>query len=315
MLERTLRSLAAQEGAPRFKVLVVENDGQGREGEAVALRLLAEGAIEGAAIVEARQGNCKAYNAAWSFVRREWPDIPFICGIDDDEEATPGWLAALVAAAERSGADIVGGTVIPVFSDARFEPLRAHPIFSSHYGVDGPVPQLYSSANYLIQAEAIDRMGYPYLDERFDYTGGGDSDFFSRARARGFRFWWASAAAMTETIPARRTEWSWINARALRNGMLSALIERKAIRPAWPGEGGGQVAGVACGLAPARLARPCPHGLATGGDLPRAGGAGPDRGGVRAQHRAVPGAGEELRGRVGLCRFVSLSPHPEPVEG
>ena len=228
LLERTLRSLAAQDFARPFSVLVVDNDGERREGAAVAERLLAEGLFQGAVICEPRQGNCKAYNAAWSHARAHWPDTPFICGIDDDEEASPGWLSALVAAAEASGADIVGGTVIPVFSEKRFEALRRHPVFSSHYGADGPVPQIYSSANYLIRASALDRMGYPYLDERFDYKGGGDSDFFSRARARGLSFWWASKAVMTETVPPRRTELSWITARAIRNGMLSALIERKA---------------------------------------------------------------------------------------
>jgi hypothetical protein len=71
-------------------------------------------------------------------------------------------------------------------------------------------------------------MGYPYLDEAFDYKGGGDTDFFTRARARGISFHWAQGALMTEAMPARRTEFSWIQARALRNGMISALIAHKA---------------------------------------------------------------------------------------
>ena len=32
---------------------------------------------------------------------------------------------------------------------------------------------------------------------------------------------------MRETTPARRTEFSWLNARSLRNGALSAIIERR----------------------------------------------------------------------------------------
>lgn len=228
LLERTLRSLAAQDFRDPFVVVVVDNDGVGREGAALAARLMGEGLFEGAVLCEPRQGNCKAYNAAWSHVRQRWPAIPYLCGIDDDEEATPGWLSALVAATEATGADIVGGPVTPLFSDRRFAHLGRHPIFSSHYSQEGPVRQIWSSANYLIRATWLDRMGHPWLDESFDYKGGGDSDFFFRSQRMGARFWWATKAAMVETVPPRRTEFSWINARALRNGMLSALIERKA---------------------------------------------------------------------------------------
>jgi glycosyltransferase involved in cell wall biosynthesis len=232
LLRRTIASLQAQQmgrkSDPTFAIVVVDNDGAGREGSAMAGAMLEAGEFTGAVLVEPRQGNCKAYNTAWSFVRARLPDVPFICGIDDDEEATPHWLSALLDAAETGGAGIVGGPVTPVFSDPKLDYLRQHPVFRSHYAVDGPVPQLYSSANYLIRASVLDQMGYPYLDEAFDYKGGGDTDFFTRARARGVRFHWAQAALMTETMPSRRTEFSWIHARALRNGMISALIAHKA---------------------------------------------------------------------------------------
>lgn len=228
MLRRTLASLQAQRTSRRFAIVVVDNDGERREGSALAASVLAEGGFEGAVLLEPRQGNCKAYNAAWRFVRRSLPDIRYLCGLDDDEEATQGWLAALIDGAEAGGAAIVGGPVHPVFSEPRFEYLRQHPVFRSHYAEDGPVPQLYSSANYLIRAETLDRMGQPYLDEAFDYKGGGDTDFFTRARAAGMQFHWTMAALVEEAIPARRTEASWIRARALRNGMISALIAHKA---------------------------------------------------------------------------------------
>jgi GT2 family glycosyltransferase len=228
MLERCLAALARQDTKRPFAIIVVDNDGRDRAGAAAADAILGGGVLAGDVLVEPRQGNCKAYNAAWSHALAAYPDTPFICGVDDDEEAEPGWLEALIATAETSGAGIVGGPVTPIFSDPRFDYLRQHPIFRSHYHADGAVPQLYSSANYLIRAEVIAAMGPPFLDEAFDYKGGGDTDFFTRARARGVRFHWSMAAAMTETMPARRTEFSWIHARAVRNGMISALIAHKA---------------------------------------------------------------------------------------
>jgi GT2 family glycosyltransferase len=230
LLEQTLRSLASQTGAPPFTILVVENDGIGREGAARASEVLAALGVSAAVIVEPRQGNCKAYNALWRFALSRFGQIEAVLGIDDDELASEGWLAAHVAAAATMPADIIGGSVTPIFEDAIGETLRAHPIFRSHYGSSGPVPMIYSSANYLIRANVLRRMGYPFLDEGFDFTGGGDTDFFTRARAAGIGFGWCQEAAMTEIMPARRTQLDWIRARGVRNGQISALIARKRAR-------------------------------------------------------------------------------------
>jgi hypothetical protein len=70
-------------------------------------------------------------------------------------------------------------------------------------------------------------MGPPYLDLRFNFMGGGDSDFLSRAAQRGFRLGWCAEAKVMETVPARRTEADWIRARSLRNGVISTLVEKK----------------------------------------------------------------------------------------
>lgn len=226
MLEETLRSLAAQTGGHDFAVIVVENEGGEREGAARATALHAAGLFKGFVLVEPRQGNCKAYNAGWSCALAHFPALRFVAGIDDDEQAEPCWLDAFLKAAARSPAALFGGSVTPRFEDASRAWLAAHPIFRSHYTESGPVPILYSSANYLIRRAVLERLGYPFLDERFDFTGGGDSDFFSRAKAEGFSFHWVQEAAQRETMPERRSRTDWIVARAVRNGALSAMIER-----------------------------------------------------------------------------------------
>ncbi|WP_449257079.1 glycosyltransferase family 2 protein [Bosea sp. (in: a-proteobacteria)] len=227
MLEATLRSLAAQEGGHDFAVIVVENEGGERAGAARAKALLEAGLFKGLVIVEPRQGNCKAYNAAWRCALTHFPALQQVLGIDDDEEARPGWLDAFLKAAALAPAELFGGSVTPVFEDPARAWLAAHPVFRSHYAASGPVPMLYSSANYLIRRTVLQRLGFPFLDESFDFTGGGDTDFFTRARAAGFRFWWVQEAAQRETMPRRRSEFAWIAARGLRNGAISAAIERR----------------------------------------------------------------------------------------
>lgn len=226
MLEQTLLSLAVQEGVGNFAVLVTENDGARREGARQAAAMLAENLLCGMVIVESAQGNCNAYNAAWRCALTRFPHTRFICGIDDDEIASPNWLAELVKGA-KTGAGIVGGPVMPQFEDPRGERYRGHPVFRSHYSASGPVPMIYSSANYLIRREVIEASPWPFLDPCFNFMGGGDTDFFTRAKLRGTTFHWRQEAEMRETMPARRSEASWIAARGYRNGMISALIEKK----------------------------------------------------------------------------------------
>lgn len=257
MLEATLRSLAGQKGGPDFAVIVVENEGLERAGAARASALLAAGLFKGFVIVEPRQGNCKAYNAAWRCALTRFPALEYVLGIDDDEEAEPGWLDAFVTAARTAPAELFGGSVTPIFADASRAWLSAHPVFQSHYDRSGPVPMLYSSANYLIRRSVLDRLGFPFLDESFDFTGGGDTDFFTRAKAAGFRFWWVQEAAQRETMPARRSEFAWIHARGLRNGALSAMIQRRA-NPGFAG----RIRVLAKSLA--LLAAAVPRGLALG---------------------------------------------------
>lgn len=257
MLEATLRSLAGQKGGHDFAVIVVENEGVERAGAIRASALLEAGLFKGFVIVEPRQGNCKAYNAAWRCALTRFPALEQVLGIDDDEQAEPGWLDAFVTTARSAPAELFGGSVTPVFSDPARAWLAAHPVFRSHYDSSGPVPMLYSSANYLIRRSVLDRLGFPFLDESFDFTGGGDTDFFTRAKAAGFRFWWVQEAAQRETMPARRSEFDWINARSLRNGALSAMIQRRET----PGLAG-RIRVLAKSLA--LLAAALPRGLALG---------------------------------------------------
>jgi len=70
-------------------------------------------------------------------------------------------------------------------------------------------------------------MGPPFLDLRFNFMGGGDSDFLSRSAQKGFVLGWCAEAKVFETVPARRVEADWIRARSLRNGVISTLVEKK----------------------------------------------------------------------------------------
>ncbi len=227
-LARTLASVAAQVVSQKIAAVVVENHAAGSEGLAVAERMFAERQAQGIAVVEARQGNCNAYNAGFKAALDAFPNLTHIAIIDDDETASPAWLESLFAAAASSGADIIGGPQVPVFDDPVGAALyQSHPVFQPAHGTSGAAGLITSTGNCLIAIGVIRAMQPDWLDERFNFLGGGDTDFFTRCQAKGFGFQWAADAVVHESVPSRRTERSWITARSLRNGLISALIQRK----------------------------------------------------------------------------------------
>jgi GT2 family glycosyltransferase len=232
-LRLTLESLANQRTDRRFAVVIVENDASACGSVPVATEFLAAGRFPGLCVVEPRQGNCQAINAAFETALATFPAATSVLMIDDDEIASPDWLERMLRAAEATGADLVGGPVLPNFDDDNKSGLRRHPAFRPAYDESGPVPVIYGCGNCLITRPVFGRIGNPAFDLRFNFLGGGDTDFFVRCRRAGMKFHWAAEAVITETVPAGRTNAGWLALRALRIGAINYHVQRKATRSPW----------------------------------------------------------------------------------
>lgn len=226
-LLKTLQSVCGQQTERRFAVIVMENDADGRAGAEAATPLFESGEIEGLVIIAHQRGNCHAYNAGWLTALVNFPQFRHVAVIDDDEIANPLWLENLCATRDKFGVDVVGGPQFPVFQDTEHGLWHDHPVFVPHYSETGIVPALYSSGNLLVGRNVLEAMEHPFLDLQFNFLGGGDSDFLSRASSRGFTFAWSAEALIHEDVPERRTSWRWIQARALRNGVISTFVEKR----------------------------------------------------------------------------------------
>lgn len=229
-LLRTLDTLNAQTTGRRFAIVVIENEASEREGVKVAAPLFESGKYPGILIVETQRGNCNAYNAGWLTAMTYFPNFKYIIVIDDDELADPDWIENMVSTAERFNVDLVGGPQHPVFEKPGAEKWARHPVFLPFYTKTGVVPIIYSSGNLLIARPVLEAAEYPFLDVKFNFTGGGDADFISRSKAKGFKIAWCAEGIVRETVPARRLERDWITARGLRNGALSTLVEQRKRR-------------------------------------------------------------------------------------
>ena len=227
-LRQTLNSLVGQQTERRFAVVIVENDAAGRESVPVAAEFLHSGALHGLCLIESRQGNCQAINAAFEIALATFPEAAHLLMIDDDEIASNLWLERMVFAAETTGVDVVGGPVFPVFDDASKGALRRHPAFCPAYESSGPVPMIFGCGNCLIRRTVFAALEDPAFDLRFNFLGGGDTDFFMRCRRAGLKFYWAADAVITETVPPARTHPRWIALRGLRIGAINYHVELKA---------------------------------------------------------------------------------------
>jgi GT2 family glycosyltransferase len=232
-LRSTLESLAKQRTGRRFAVVVVENDALRRESVPVAIEFFRTGNIPGLCVVEPRQGNCHAINAAFETALAAFTAATKLLMIDDDEIASPQWLERMVETAEATGADLVGGPVLPEFDDDLKRGLGRHPAFRPAYDESGPVPIIYGCGNCLITRQVFERLADPAFDLKFNFLGGGDTDFFVRCRQAGMQFHWAEDAVITETVPRSRTHPGWLIVRGLRIGAINYHIEVKAARTLW----------------------------------------------------------------------------------
>lgn len=225
---KTLASVMSQQSTRRFAVILMENDSVGLEGALAARPLFESGDVSGTLIIAKQRGNCEAYNAGWQTALDRYPNFTHVLVIDDDELASEGWLDRMCDAASGYNADIVGAPQNPVFENTAHQAFyQRHPVFSPPYLKSGPVPALYSSGNLLVARKVLETIPSPWFDLRFNFMGGGDADLMNRSLAKGFKLAWCHEAPVLETVPSRRTESDWIRARALRNGVISTLVERR----------------------------------------------------------------------------------------
>lgn len=226
-LRRTLASLAAQRTAISFAVVVIDNDAAGRQAEAAANAFFAETGIPGRCAVEDRQGNCFAINAAFSNALAWFPEAEFFLMIDDDETAAPAWLEQIVATARSLQADIAGGPVHRSFDGAVAGAIATHPLFRSISAPTGPIDMIHGTGNCLIRRRVFEAFAQPYFDLAFNFLGGGDMDFFTRCRKRGFRFAWCGEAQIIEHVATDRLTPRWLMRRSVRTGTINYLIDRR----------------------------------------------------------------------------------------
>jgi hypothetical protein len=231
-LAKAVRSMFRQTGVVTgaLELVVVDNDAV-RSAQALVAALAAEAPFPVRYVHEPAAGVANARNAALAAASGD-----LIAFLDDDEEAAPGWLAALIDAQARFAADVVFG---PVEARAPAHVQRHREYLQRFFSREGPaepgvIDHYYGCGDSLIRRAALPHPTAPFLAERNE-TGGEDDHLFGVMQRAGARFAWAPAALVWEDpVPARLTL-RYALARAFAYGQGPTYGCATAEPPDWAG--------------------------------------------------------------------------------
>lgn len=229
-LERALRSVFAQVGSLHrvASIVIADNDPQG-SAAALIERLRAETPVPLTYAHAPIPGVATARNSGLAATA-----APLIAFLDDDEAASPGWLAALLNAQAQTGTDVVFG---PIRGRVPDNTGWTTTYLERFFGRDGPretglTDDIHGCGNSLmVRATALP--GEAPFDVAMNETGGEDDRLFTALSARGGRFGWAADAWVDEFAPPHRATLNYALTRAFAYGQSPTQLA--ADRRDWPG--------------------------------------------------------------------------------
>jgi succinoglycan biosynthesis protein ExoM len=200
-----------------IRILVVDNDS-----EPTASSVTSEFRIRTNIPVDYKhvpgQNISTARNAALDAATTTW-----LAFLDDDEYASPNWLAELVAS--RNAANAVFGPCEAIYDDGTPDWIKQGDYHSNRITESKRTTTGYTS-NVLIDMAFVRRHGLRF-DPELGRTGGEDTMFFHAMYRKGGVLKYAPNAVVYERVVPSRVNLTWIVRRRYRVGQVRALVSHK----------------------------------------------------------------------------------------
>ncbi|MCG8442994.1 MAG: glycosyltransferase [Caulobacterales bacterium] len=222
-LRRSLESLMAQrlDVDAQVEIVVVDNspDGEARE---IVEPYVRDGAYRVRYVSEPRPGVSNARNRGV----REAAGA-YIAFLDDDEEASPEWLASHLRTLRATGAAACFGPV-----DVAAESDRDVTAFARYFdraiareeGADITDRAAHlGTNNSMFDAAACFSGGDPFAPE-LNSVGGEDSLLLQQLTRGGRRLAWSAQARVVEWVPDRRLTWDYVRRRKFLSGQIRCFV-------------------------------------------------------------------------------------------
>lgn len=222
-LRRTLLSIhhLEMEGVEaEVVVVVVDNDADGSS-EKVVREVEARIKWPIRYVVEPHPGISFARNAAL----RAADTADLVAFLDDDEEATPGWLRELIVFHHSTGAPVVTGPVLSLFEEDPPSWITRGRFFERPRCPSGTLVEHAGTGNLLLRRTLLSELGEQPFDEAMALSGGEDTLLTMKLRRAGHAILWCDEAVVQEWVPSSRATASWLIRRAFRGGNVYALSE------------------------------------------------------------------------------------------
>jgi glycosyltransferase involved in cell wall biosynthesis len=228
MLARAIASCLAQEDLDvPFEIVVVDNDPAGSARPQVE-EMVRQSAVPIRYVGEPRPGISHARNTGVASAAGR-----YIAWLDDDEEATPGWLAAFWSTMSRSQADIVVGPHYPRLPPEQAQAYAGRIYTRDAHAPTGTVLASWDKLNGLFDKERCFGGDAQPFDLWLGITGGGDTLFFRRLIRAGRTIVWCAEGLVWETIPPERLAPRYVFRRRFHHGQITTFV-RMAVKPVQP---------------------------------------------------------------------------------
>lgn len=145
--------------------------------------------------------------------------------IDDDEEPSDRWLAAMIGYWNEQRPAGILGRVVSVFAIERDPWLVGARAFLRPAHATGDRLRAAATNNLLLDLDVVRRNGLRF-DPRMGMSGGEDSLFTQQLVRSGGTLLWCDEAVVLDHIPAERLRRSWVLKRAYRGGTVAVTVDR-----------------------------------------------------------------------------------------